>query len=277
MSTRTGTPQDDAGDSAAPSSVPTDTHEGAHEPHEPHHERRHAAALSPEELDPFLSPKHGGTEIYLIRHGDALPDAQDLLPGGYDVQHLSALGRKQAQALAERLRGTRFDALYTSPITRTRQTAAPLAEALGLVAEIVPDLREIELGEPGPALPDGATPAEVAAHLRDRLRTIALRAAATGYWSSIPGSEPGPVFRARVAAAHDQLAARHPGGRIACFGHGGTINAYVATVLGLERDFCFPIANTAISVVRVKGARRVVLALNDVCHLREAGLLEVPS
>lgn len=225
-------------------------------------------------LDPFLNPKYGGTEIYLIRHADALPDVEELRPGDYDAQALSALGRQQAGALAARLRDLRFDALYSSPLLRTRQTAAPLAEALGLMVEAVDDLREIALGRVGPALPDGATPDEVAAHLRDRLRDIALRAGETGSWGSIPGSEEPTSFRTRVADAHDALAARHPGGRIACFGHGGTINAYVATVLGLERDFFFPVANTAISIVRVKGDRRVVLSLNDVCHLRDAGLLQ---
>jgi broad specificity phosphatase PhoE len=175
------------------------------------------------------------------------------------------------------LRSTAFDALYTSPLLRARQTAEPLAAALGVRIESTTDLREIELGAVGPALPEGATPAEMAAHLRDRLRAIALTAATTGNWSSIPGSEPAAAFRARVVAAHDQLAARHPGGRIACFSHGGTINAYAAAVLGLERDFFVPVANTAISIVRVKGDRRVLLALNDVCHLREAGLLNVPD
>jgi 2,3-bisphosphoglycerate-dependent phosphoglycerate mutase len=231
----------------------------------------------PVEQDPFLSLKHGGTEIYLIRHADAVPDAEDLRPGGYDAQYLSALGRKQSEALRERLRSTHFDAIYVSPLVRTRQTALPLAAALGLPVEAIRELREIELGTVGPALPEGATPAEMAAHMRDRLRAIAVRAAATGYWSSIPGSEPAAAFRARVVAAHDELAARHPGGRIACFSHGGTINVYVAAVLGLDRDFFFPVANTSISVVRVKGERRVLLALNDVGHLRDAGLLEVPE
>jgi broad specificity phosphatase PhoE len=231
-------------------------------------------AAEPSRLDPFLSPKSGGTEVYLIRHGDALPDAADLRPGDYDAQSLSELGRQQAEALAARLGDLHFDALYSSPLLRTRQTAAPLAERLGLAVEVVDDLREIALGPVGPALPEGATPDEMAAHLRDRLRDLALRAAESGSWRGIPGSEDATAFRARVAAAHDALAARHPGGRIACFGHGGTINAYAAVVLGLDRDFFFPVANTAISIVRVKGARRVVLALNDVCHLREAGLLQ---
>lgn len=233
-----------------------------------------AQAAGEPELDPFLSPKHGGTEVYLIRHGDALPDAAELRPGDYDAQALSELGRKQARALAERLRDIRFDALYASPLLRTRQTAEPLAALLGLDVETVDDLREIELGRVGPALPEGATPEEMAAHLRDRLRQVALLAASTGSWTSIPGSEDGTAFRARVTAAHDALAARHPGGRIACFGHGGTINVYAAAVLGLDRDFFFPVANTAISVVRVKGERRVILALNDVGHLRDAGLLQ---
>lgn len=226
-----------------------------------------------DEPDPFLSPKYGGAEIYLIRHADAIPEAEDLRPGDYDAQNLSVLGRKQSEALAERLRSTHFDALYASPLGRARQTAEPLAAALGVPVETVPDLREIELGAIGPALPEGAIPAEMAAHLRDRLRAIALTAASTGYWSSIPGSEPAAAFRARVVGAHDRLAARHPGGRIACFSHGGTINVYAAAVLGLDRDFFFPVANTSISIVRVKGDQRVLLTLNDVCHLREAGLL----
>ena len=234
----------------------------------------HSESVGQAELDPFLSPKNGGTEVYLIRHGDALPDASELRPGDYDAQALSDLGRQQADALARRLHETHFDALYSSPLLRTRQTAAPLARLLGVDVEAVDDLREIELGPVGPALPEGATPDEMAAHLRDRLREIALRAATSGTWSSFPGSEDATRFRARVAAAHDALAARHPGGRIACFGHGGTINVYVAAVLGLDRDFFFPVANTAISVVRGKGDRRVVLALNDVGHLRDAGLLQ---
>ncbi|MDQ2831453.1 MAG: histidine phosphatase family protein, partial [Chloroflexota bacterium] len=83
--------------------------------------------------DPFLSPKNGGTEILLIRHADALPDAAEVvLDGAYNSQALSELGRRQARALAERLRTTTLAAIYSSPIPRARQTAAPTAEALGL-------------------------------------------------------------------------------------------------------------------------------------------------
>jgi broad specificity phosphatase PhoE len=96
---------------------------------------------------------------------------------------------------------------------------------------------------------------------------------ASGFWASIAGSEPSVEFRARVKAALDGLAARHAGGRGAVFSHGGVINAYAAMTVGIEQDFFFPPVNTSISVVRVKDGMRLLLGLNDVCHLREAGLL----
>jgi broad specificity phosphatase PhoE len=228
------------------------------------------------EDDPFLSPASGGTELYLIRHGDALPDAEELEGGDYDTQMLSELGRRQAQALAERLAETHFDAIYTSPLRRTRQTAQPLAALAGLVPQPVDDLREVGLGQLGPALPEGASPADVAQAMRDQLRTLGRHAARVGSWEGIPGSEPRVAFRERVTRAHDTLAARHAGGRIACFSHIATINVYLASTLELERDFFVPLANTSISIVRVKGPQRMVLAINDVCHLRAGELLRLP-
>ncbi len=43
---------------------------------------------------------------------------------------------------------------------------------------------------------------------------------------------------------------------------------YAAEVLGLERDFFMPLANTAVRVVCVLGARRMLVSLNGLCHLR---------
>jgi probable phosphoglycerate mutase len=222
----------------------------------------------------FMSRKSGATEVYLIRHGDALPGGDEIVPGGtYDDQPLSSLGRQQAEALAVRLNKMSFDAVYSSPYRRARETAEALALPRGLEVAIEPEVREIRLGQIGNGLPKDVSPDEYAAALRERLNEIVRVVARSGYWSSIPGSEPSGEFRARVLAAIDGLAARHAGQRIAIFSHGGVINAYVALVLGLERDFFFPVLNTSVSIVRVKGDVRVLLGLNDVCHLSDAGLL----
>ena len=223
---------------------------------------------------PFLSRKNGATEIFLIRHGDALPAGDEIVPGGtYDDQPLSSLGRQQAEALAARLQATSFDAIYSSPYRRARETAEALARAHGLDVVIEPEVREIRLGQIGNGLPRDVSPDDYAVALRERLNTIVRAVARTGYWSSIPGSEPSGDFRSRVLTAIDHLAARHAGQRIAIFSHGGVINAYIALTLGMERDFFFPVVNTSVSMVRVKAGVRVLLGLNDICHLRDAGLV----
>lgn len=230
--------------------------------------------LEDEESDPFISPKRGGTEIYMIRHGDALPDAEEVVAGGYDDQALSELGRRQARALAERLQPAAPAAVYSSPLGRAIQTARPLAEALGLEVRVENDLREVRLGPVGPQMFASATPQELSEALRRRLRDIALLAIGSGGWSGIPGSEPSEALRARITAAVARIAAAHPGERVAVVSHAGSINAYFAELLGIQRDYFFPAANTSISVLRIKGERRMLLALNDVGHLQQAGLLE---
>ncbi len=223
---------------------------------------------------PFMSRKSGAAEIYLIRHGDALPAGDEIVPGGtYDDQPLSSLGRQQAAALAQHLKDVAFDAIYSSHYRRARETAEALAQPRGLEVLIEPEVREIRLGQIGGGLPKNVSPDEYAAALRARLDEIVRIVARSGYWSSIPGSEPTTEFRARILKAIDGLAARHAGQRIAIFSHGGVINGYLAQALGLERDFFFPILNTSVSIVRVKGDVRFLIGLNDVCHLRDAGLL----
>jgi probable phosphoglycerate mutase len=231
------------------------------------------AGETEEVSDPFLSMKNGGTEILLIRHADALPDAAEVvLDGAYNSQALSDLGRKQARALAERLRDVSLAAIYSSPIPRAHQTALPTAEALGLEVRIDDGLREVEIGRVGPDLPPGASGEDIARALRRRLNEIAAVALSTGMWASIPGSEGSEALRARATAAVGRLAAGHPGQRVAVVSHGGTINAYIAAMVGVARDYFFPCANTSISVVRIKGERRLLLGLNDIAHLQRARL-----
>ncbi|MGZ3678729.1 MAG: histidine phosphatase family protein [Ktedonobacterales bacterium] len=222
--------------------------------------------------DPFLSLKRGGTEVYLIRHADALPGADEVVGGGYDEQALSALGRRQGQALGERMREVPLAAVYSSPIGRAVQTARYVAEPQGLEVRIEPGVREVMLGPIGVNGDEQTSPEEVAELLRRRLREIAAIAVTSGRWASIPGSEASEALRARMSEAVERLAREHVGERIAIVSHGGSINAYIATILGIERDYFFPAVNTSISVVRVKGPTRMVFALNDISHLRETGL-----
>jgi broad specificity phosphatase PhoE len=231
-----------------------------------------SAALPPSLEDVMLGPKQGGTEVYFIRHADALPDAAEIVLGHYDEQSLSELGRRQAQALADGLHDVKLAAVYSAPLGRARQTAAPLTESRGLEVQIEPGLREVELGPLHPNVAEGATPQEYAEALKVRLREIAAIAIGEGGWGSIRGAEPSAALRSRITASVNGIVARHPGETVALVSHAGAINAYFAAILGLQRDYFFPTANTSISVVRVKGPNTLIMALNDIAHLRAAGL-----
>jgi probable phosphoglycerate mutase len=218
--------------------------------------------------DPFLLRRDGAAELFLVRHADAIPEADEIIPSGaYDDLPLSRVGREQARALAERLKSLSFHAVYSSPLRRCQETAAPLLEHLRLTLTIVPDLKEIRLGIAYPLPTDTTDLAALTRALHARQAEIVRLAGGAGNWDAIPESEPSRAFRGRVVAAIDTIARQHTGERVLIFAHGGVINAYVAEVLGLEKDFFFPAANTSISVVRANGRQRVLYVLNDLSHL----------
>jgi broad specificity phosphatase PhoE len=218
--------------------------------------------------DPFLLRRGEVAELFLVRHADAIPEADEIIPSGvYDDLPLSRVGREQAVALAERLKSMSFHAAYSSPLRRCQETAAPLLEYLRLPLTLVPGIKEIHLGNPYPLPKDIQDMAELTRALHARQAEIVRLAGGAGTWDAVPDSESSKEFRQRVVASIDTIARQHAGERVLIFAHGGVINAYVAESLGLTKDFFFPAANTSISVVRVNGGQRVLYVLNDLSHL----------
>lgn len=221
--------------------------------------------------DPFLLKRSNAAELYLIRHGDAIPEGDEIIPSGvYDNLPLSRTGRAQAQALAERLKETHFDAVYSSPLRRCLETGGPLFEALGVQPMVVEGLKEIRLKAktPIPVFQEGDDLVPLSKAIRERQAETTAIAAAAGNWDVVADRESSKVFRSRVVETLNGLAKQHIGERILVFTHGGVINAYAAEVLGLEKDFFFPCVNTSLTVVRSNGDYHVLYVLNDVAHLK---------
>ncbi len=221
-------------------------------------------------FDPLLRLESGGTEIALIRHGHAVPGVAEIAAGTYNDQPLSALGQRQAWALAERFRLLPVAAVYSSPILRARQTAEAVAEIAGLPLLIDAALREVDLTSARPDIGAEVVPEERVRRLRAYLREIEAQALRVGVWSAIPGVESSAQVRERITGALRNIAARHPGRRVAVVSHNGAINAAIAALLGLDRDFFFPAANASLSLIRLHGERGLVVTINDHAHL--AGL-----
>ncbi len=97
--------------------------------------------------------------LYLIRHGQSIENTL-AWDGRNENSPLTEVGRAQAQALADWLAPrVSFDKLYVSTMQRTRQTAAPLAQALGCRPMYTDQLREVGNAYPdGQPFPDEALP-----------------------------------------------------------------------------------------------------------------------
>ena len=92
-------------------------------------------------------PAPGATLVLFVRHGQT-PTTGKVLPGRASGLHLSDAGRQQAERAAERLKALKnVDAVYASPLERARETAAPIASALGLRTSIDKGLLECDFGD----------------------------------------------------------------------------------------------------------------------------------
>src|SRR3954454_13273297 len=85
------------------------------------------------------------TRVFLIRHGATVLSAEDRFAGATDVD-LSDEGRRQAKALGDRLADATLDAVYASPMKRTREPAVLVSGSHHLEASVEPGLREIDHG-----------------------------------------------------------------------------------------------------------------------------------
>ena len=215
----------------------------------------------PEYRQSRYRPPPGACEILLVRHGESAPHVPGTtfaLKDGHGDPPLSPEGREQAELLGARLANEHLDAIYVSSLVRTHETAAPTAAAHGLEPTIVPDLREVFLGEWEGGL------------LREKFAEqdpIALRVWGEERWDVIPGAESNEDLRGRLVPAIDRIAADHPDQRVMVVVHGGVIGVLLAYA-SESRPFAFVGAdNASISHLVVVGGRWNVRRYNDTGHL----------
>ncbi|MGN6795056.1 MAG: histidine phosphatase family protein [Streptosporangiaceae bacterium] len=203
----------------------------------------------------------GALDLLLVRHGQSeeYVDGKPFpLVDGHGDPPLSELGRAQALRVRDRLAGAGIDAIYVSTLCRTVQTAAPLAEQLGMTPKVEPGLREVYLGEW-----EGGLYRKMVADFHP----IAQRMFAEERWDVIPGAESLISFDGRVRAAIGRIAAEHAGRRVAVFTHGGVIGQAIALATG-SRPFAFNAAdNASVSRVIITRSRWYIRTFNDIAHL----------
>jgi broad specificity phosphatase PhoE len=191
-------------------------------------------------------------ELILVRH--ALPVRIDGGDGPADPD-LSDDGRRQAEALARWLSEEHIDAIWSSPMRRARQTAAPLETATGLIAEIDVDLREFDADE---------------AHY---IPMEELRGTDDPRWRELLerfGSQEQYAFRDVAAGAVERIVVENPGRSVVVVCHGGVVNAYLSKILHIDRPLFFEPTYTSISRVRAASSGvRSLVSVNEIPHMPE--------
>ena len=175
----------------------------------------------------FLIGVEGVTEVWLVRHADCyhqMTEAED--------PPLSAMGREQAQRLAERVKRVKTAAVYSSPLRRAMETARVITE----------DFR-----------------------VDQRLVEMALTISEEG---TLDFQETSESASARMRGVIEDVVREHEGERVVLICHAASILACLTDVMRLEPGSLRLLPYyTSISTVRVLGERRMVGSLGDTAHL----------
>ena len=203
----------------------------------------------------------GATHIFIVRHGESLPlrvDEPQPLVDGHGDPPLDPRGHVQATKVAARLAGQPIAAIYVTTLQRTVQTAAPLAEALGLEPIVEPDLRELYLGE---------WEGGVYRIRREQNHPDWQRVLSEKTWDVIPGAEQEVDLSRRIVGAIGRISRAHPDGRVVVFTHGGVIGMIAALATGGRMHQLSESDNGSLTHLVVSGDEWMLRRFNDTSHL----------
>ncbi len=164
------------------------------------------------------------TTFYLVRHG-ACAGLGEKLWGRTVGICLNEEGKAQVQQLAARFKGVGIDALYSSPLERTLETAAAIARNAGLEVTQLDAFNEIDFGDWTGKSFDELSRDESWQRFNNE-RSVA----------NVPGGESFLDVQARVVAELKRLSQQHPGERVAIVSHADVIKAAVGYFAGTPID-----------------------------------------
>ncbi|HUY16931.1 MAG TPA: histidine phosphatase family protein [Acidimicrobiales bacterium] len=209
-------------------------------------------------------PVATGTRLLFIRHGESHANALGLAGGQVGDGGLTELGRRQAEALRDRLHSSgelaSASAFYCSTLPRAVQTAEILRVAFPPRLTVVQDesLVELKVG-----VIDGMS-----------WREVSERFPAPD-WDMDPSQPCAPegesllAFHGRCVEAIERLIVRHPGELVVVVAHGGVIEQAMKIYQGLPAGARMRprIENCSMTEIEFRGAIRRLLRFNDLAPL----------
>jgi broad specificity phosphatase PhoE len=194
------------------------------------------------------------TELVLVRHGHAVK-----IKGDYVNAPLTELGQKQAELTGTRFCGEEFDGagFYTSPLRRTKETAAIIGSRTGKFPTVRQGIQELE-GYEVPTL----VLMEFLAHV--------------GWFGSYLYENIGKPLHwpivGRVSSVVSDLVEKHAGGRVVVVTHSGVISSVLAWYFPnmRRRWWIYTVDNCSLTRLMIEGTRAELVRVNDTDHLSDA-------
>lgn len=209
----------------------------------------------------WAAPTGSPTIAMLLRHGETPLSIERRFSGRGDIA-LTDRGEAQAAAAAERLAMVGVDAIVSSPLRRTQQTAAVVARRLGLEMTIEDGFAETDFGDW-----EGLTFGEIG-----KASPEVLREWLDDPSIAPPGGESMNAVAARVAEARIRTVAAHPGQTIVVVSHVTPIKTMLRDAIGAPIDAIYRLHldPASLSIIDwVEGRPGVVRLMNDTSHLGE--------
>src|SRR5260221_788503 len=195
------------------------------------------------------------TQILLIRHAVNDYVKTNRLAGWTPGVHLNEEGRAQAVALGERLAKAHIDAIYSSPLERTVETAqAVLAHHPDLKLQLLEDVGEVRYGD--------WTGAEIRKLAQRKMwRVIQTNPSR----ASFPNGEAMRDVQLRAVNALEKLVLNHPRETVAVVSHSDVIKMILAHYLGIHLDLFqrLEISPASLSVIMLGGYRPGIIQINE--------------
>ncbi len=211
-------------------------------------------------------PGMEATRIIAVRHGETAWNVDTRIQGHIDIP-LNDRGRWQASKLAQALASEPITAVYASDLGRAYETGRAVATALNLPVIAEPGLRERAFGHF-----EGKTFTEIEAGWPEDARRWRTRDPAF-----VPeGGESLLVFRERIVAVANAIAARHMGELVLMVGHGGVMDVLYRAATGqeLQAPRSWVLTNAAINRLLWTPEGLTLVGWADTAHLDEASLDE---
>ena len=195
-------------------------------------------------------------ELILIRHG--LPERVETQDGTPADPPLSETGHEQARRMADWLQDTAIDFLYSSPMRRAVETAAPLSQSKSLTPQLREGVAEFD---------------RKASHY---IPVEQLKQDDYESWQRLMRGETAGVdfdrFADEVVSTLNEIISGHRGQTVAVTCHGGVINAWTAHVLGIPQRMFFNPDYTSISRYMIASSgERTIITVNEHTHLKGLG------